>query len=475
VKRIIIASGIVCLTAILLISSCTKIDTTDLGNELIPAVDNVNTFEMVMDVITDNKLFNDTTRMLDGEYHGIGIIENDQEFGKTEATTYASFSPTTYRSYPFVNKDSVTIDSVVLSLAYTGSFGDSTSIQQFEVREIDGRFKEFKDSLYYLNAPDFDLLPSLLSTSIVHYGDLGDTGIVYKNGKDTIKSGSELRMKMDTTWARKFVNYDTTNAYKNDTLFKKVFAGLQIKASDASSNKNAIAYFNLNDNNKTRITFYCRVQNNGKTDTIAPYFAFYQDAHANIIRRTPANGYLANVTNSNDNDDKLYIQSTPGSFASARIPQMDTFSNCVINRAELIMEKAPSFDEFYAPPPYMFIEAISPTGDSAYTIRNDFVPVTTSPGYDLNVLGGGYKNNKYIFNLSRYFQSIVTKKFRNNTLRVYAPFTAQPYYMPSNTDQATSKVGIIINTPVAAGRVVLFGGSSADPKKMRLRIIYTKI
>lgn len=473
-KRILIASGIVCLTSILLISSCSKIDTTDLGNELIPAVDNVNTFEIVMDVITDNKLVNDTTRMLNDEFHGVGIIQNDQEFGMTTATTYVAFSPTSYKSYPFQNKDSVTIDSVVLSLAYIESYGDSSAIQQFEVRQIDGRFKEFKDSLYYLGGPDFDLQPDLLSSALIDYGKLGDS-VVYKNGKDTISKGRELRMKMDTAWARQFVNYDTTNAYNNDTLFKKVFAGLQIKASDASPNKNAIAYFNLSDKDKTRITFYCRVQNNGKTDTISPYFAYHNDAHANIIRRTPANGYLANVSNGTDNDEKLYIQSTPGSYASVKIPQLDTFRNCVINSAELIMEKYPSFEDFYAAPAYMFIEANSPAGDSSFTIRNGFLPVSSSPGYDLKVLGGIYKNSKYIINLSRYIQSLVTRKFRNNSLKIYAPFTAQPYYMPPNSDQPTNKVGIIINTPVAAGRVVLFGGGSTDAKKMRLRIIYTKI
>jgi hypothetical protein len=474
VKRINVASVVFSFIIILFYSSCSKIDTTDLGNELIPAGDNVDTKEIVFNVITDNKLFNDTTRMLDDEDHGVGIIENDPEFGKTTAVTYSSFTPTNYGVHPFTKRDSVTIDSVVLSLGYSSTFGDSNAIQQFEVRQINTSIKSFKDSLYFLNAPDFDVYPQLIGNATVNYKSLNDT-VVYKNGKDTIITGRELRMKLDTSWARQFVNFDTTNAYKNDTVFKQNFAGFEIKASDASASKNAIAYFNLSDNDRTRITFYCRVRNSGKTDTIAPFFTYTNDPHANIIHRTPANGYLANVNNSTENDEKLYIQSTPGSYATVKIPQLDTFANSVIHRAELIMEKYPSVDESYRIPQYLFVNALSPSLDSAFTIRNDFVITNTAPGYDLNILGGTFRNNQFVVNLTRYVQSIVTKKFRNFTLQVYAPFTTQPYYMPATSDEAGNKIGIIIDRPVAAGRVVLYGGGSTDPKRMRLRIIYSAV
>ena len=150
-------------------------------------------------------------------------------------------------------------------------------------------------------------------------------------------------------------------------------------------------------------------------------------------------------------------------------------TNRLIHRAELIFEKYPSTDGFFAPPPYLFAEAVSTTGDSAFTIRNDFVPVQSTPGYDLNAMGGVFRNNQYVFNLSRYVQSIVTQKFTSYKLRVFAPFATQPYYIPEHTDQPSGKIGVILNTPVASGRVVLYGGGSLDPKRARLRIIYSKI
>ena len=41
--------------------SCAKIDTTALGSNLIPVVDNVNTFDTTLEVITNNDFLADTT------------------------------------------------------------------------------------------------------------------------------------------------------------------------------------------------------------------------------------------------------------------------------------------------------------------------------------------------------------------------------------------------------------------------------
>ncbi len=180
-----------------------------------------------------------------------------------------------------------------------------------------------------------------------------------------------------------------------------------------------------------KLLFYCRVQNNGKTDTIAPVFIYTNDPHANIVRHTPANAYLASVSNSVENDDKLYIQSTPGSYATVKVPGLDTFSltNRVIHRAELIVEKFASAQEnFYTVPNTLFIDVINDAGDSAFTVRNDFIRSSSAPGYDVASLGGRFKDDKYVFNLSRYVQSLVTKKFPNSTLRIYAPFSTIPLY-----------------------------------------------
>lgn len=466
--------------AVFIFSSCNKIDTTDLGNELIPGSDNVETFDTTLDVITDNLLTpaTDTIKMLYSQLHTAGVIDNDAEFGKTATHFYTSFVTSQSHSYPFVNRDTVRIDSVILSLRFSQLYGDSSSIQNFEVREIFSGFN-FKDTGYQIDNPDIPARPEVLGNKSALFYTLNDS-LTYKNGKDTVRTAGELRINLDTAWARRFVNYDTTpgNAYNNDSLLMDNFRGFEVRVNEgASPVKRALAYFDLNDNSRTRITFYCRIQKNGRTDTIAPYFIYKRgNPEANMVRRTPANGYQANVSNGLPNDEKIYLQTTPGSFAKVDIPALSTLDNRVIHRAELICERFPSQeDNFYLPPQYMFIDAFSQTGDSILTIRNDFIPSNSGRGYDVNTLGGLFKNNKYVFNLTRYVQSIVTKKQTNYTLRISAPFTGVPFYTTTD-DRPSSRFPLVINPTLAGGRVVLYGGAYPDiTRKMRLRIIYSKI
>ncbi|HUR12473.1 MAG TPA: DUF4270 family protein, partial [Flavitalea sp.] len=141
----------VCAPALLILLffffSCTKIDTTDLGNELIPAVDNVNTFETTLNVITDNFFLPDTSRLRRDEDHALGAITNDPVFGKTTADLYFTVTPRVLGSRPFPATDSIlSVDSVVLSLAFKGLYGDSNSVERFQVYEVEsderGRFKD---------------------------------------------------------------------------------------------------------------------------------------------------------------------------------------------------------------------------------------------------------------------------------------------------------------------------------------------
>ncbi len=121
-----------------------------------------------------------------------------------------------------------------------------------------------------------------------------------------------------------------------------------------------------------------------------------------------------------ENDELLYIKSSPGSYATVKIDGLDTLKNSlkVIHRAELICDKAPSLEDFYSVQPLLFIDAINAANDSSFTLRNDFIPTTSSPGYEIVSLGGSLSARTGISSLShRYVQSIVTHQFPNPSLR----------------------------------------------------------
>lgn len=468
--RLLLAS----VTSFLLYSSCTKLDTTSLGSDLIPVVDNINTFQTILDVQTDNLLMTDSTKMY-GQDYGVGYIESDPEFGKTTATLYFTTEPQGFGSYPFLKRDTVYIDSLILSLGYKSLYGDSNSVENFEVRELDYDADFKKNTAYRIDHYAFPTVPAVLGSKQVAFTTLNDS-VKYANFKDTIKTTGELRIPLDTSFGRRFIEYDTAGAYKNDSIFKTKFKGFEVKVNKSNSGMmNAIAYFDLGNTDRTKLTFYCRVMRNGKWDTINPSFIYSNDPRANVVTREASGNYANNLDNGNPNDELLYIQSNPGSYATLKIPGIDTLNNRVIHLAELIAEKIPTAGEnYFAPPQFLFLDALSTTGDSVFTIRHDFIPGPNTPGYDISVFGGAFANNRYVFNISRYLQKIVTDKNTNYTLRLYAPYSTEPYYIdPSGTVDPTS-LYLLINKPIGAGRVVL-GGGTHPTKRLRLRIIYSKI
>jgi len=467
----------------LFVISCEKIDTTDIGDDLIPAVDNVHTFDTILEVISDNFLLPDSTRVLNSEAHAWGVIENDPEFGKTKGDFYFSLTPSRYGTHPFPQKDStLIIDSVVLALAYVGAFGDtSTSLQRMSVFEIDYD-ANFKDSVigYPINTViPYD--PTVLGSKLVDFTTLDDS-VKDVRKRDTLRLKNQLRIQLDKNLANRFLAYDTSNAYKNDSTFRTLFKGLAIRVDEAGSpGKNALAYF-LPSGVNTKLIFYYRVQSSTSSaivDTVSTEFAFYQFnfANANVLSRTPANNYLTYLNNGNTNDDKVYIQSSPGSYATLRIPNLNTLSNRIIHRAELLVESISNDPlEKFGKPGTLFLDAIDTANKRIITIPYDF-----TYGNDFEtIFGGPIKYNKYNFNLSRYVQSIVTRHENDYNLRLYAPFRTNSTEVRGGVSITPSppgeNSGFPINSPLAYGRVILAGGSYADQtKKIRLRIIYSKI
>jgi len=485
VNRNFFASAFAVLAGFVFGSGCTKIDTTDIGNDLIPAVDNVHTFEAVLDVITDNLLPADSTGVAYTEPHALGVIENDPEFGRTAASLYFSPSISAAGVHPFVNRDSVEIDSVVLALPFHSLYGDSNSIQQFEVFQIDPAAEFRDDTFYLLNASPIPVLPTPIGQKLVDFKTLNDS-VFYVNYTstaatitDSVRTVNQLRIPLETSFAQQFIDFDTAVEYKTDSAFRSHFKGVAVRVNEGTSpNKSALAYFSIYGERSAQIIFYARVTRNGQEDTIAPAFTYQMmRASANLVQRTPANGYLTALNNGTPSDPLLYIQSTPGSVATVKIPGLDTFSNCIIHRAELIAEKISSAqEEFYTPPPILFIDNVNEAGDSTFTLRNDFVPTNSGTGYDLSLLEGIFRNNRYTFNLSRHVQSIVTSKLPNRTFRIYAPYVVRPYYELGNGTVTEFPVNyyITVSETIATGRVVL-GGGTHPTQKMRLRIIYSKI
>jgi len=482
VRRISLVLVSIFFTLSLFLIACTKIDTTTLGADLIPAVDNIHTFEMILDVESNNILFNDSTRVLSTDELPIGYT-NDPEFGQTKSDLYFDLSLTSNRTYPFGKKDSLVTDSVILSLAFRGTYGDSNTTQTFRVFEI-GQTSGFEgDSLYRLDNPGFATTGGELGNRTFAVNTLNDSVHVIR--KDTTKVINVLRIKLDSSLGRRLMEYDTSfsanGGYYNDSLFKTLFRGLAIKTDQVG---NALTYFNVADVNTKLIVYY----RYGKTDTAAVEFRHSFPGLQNLlgvastVKRTPGGGWDTYLNNGNPNDDLLYLPTTPGSYGLLKIKGLDTATNKAIHLAELIVPKIPSVQEDkFTPQPQLFLDMINKTNDTVFTIQNDFV--LSNFGYNFEQFGGFLLNHagnpEYRFNISRHVQGIVTRHEPNFDLRVYAPFEVNIFYLPPGTlhnRKLTNRVNIPVIPRIASGRVVVGGGNNAIPSnRLRLRIVYSRI
>ncbi|HET9434406.1 MAG TPA: DUF4270 family protein, partial [Chitinophagaceae bacterium] len=271
---------------LLLISSCKKInEATDLGDEIIPGVDGVNTFDTSLLVETYDTIFDplkDSIRVGRGNDHILGHISNDPFFGKTNAKIFLELKPETYPwNFSGVhNKDSLYIDSVVMVLGWNGTYGDTMAQQRVRVWEMDPNVEFRIDSFY-----------SLRNEYFTHTTLLGTKDFFPYQLKDSIRAfqdttAGQLRIKLDNSFGRRLLDYDTTNAYKSDSAFKTYFRGFEVEA-DESFGGNALMAFGLLNNPKTKLAIYYRYTEGGQDDTTVNYFLFKPEASAqhNYIER----------------------------------------------------------------------------------------------------------------------------------------------------------------------------------------------
>jgi hypothetical protein len=479
-----------CLSFIFIVSSCKRInEATDLGDEVIP--EGVETFDTTLTSLqTYNHIFDpvkDSVRIGFTNDQILGNISGDPLFGTTNAKMFLQLKPETYPwSFSGIyKKDSLYIDSVVLVLSYTGSYGDTVASQKLTVKEIDP-FSDFRvDSFYTV----YDQGPPVLNTA------LGTKTFSPQNLKDSVKvyqdtTARQLRIRLDNSFGRRLLDYDTAHAYATDSAFNTYFKGFAIEADQFLGN--GLMAFSIYNNPNTNLAIYYRYTKGGQDDTTVNYFLFKPgfSAYHNYIKRGFSSALVSN-SNTPAEDDPLYIINTPGSYVTVKIPALKDLSNRIINRAELIVEQVydPSNVTFRYPDALMLDVYDSTLGDYKF-VPFDFVPAM-QPGAGIpigipNPSFGLYGKNTvdiagnpiqvWKFNITRYVQNILTKQEPLHDLRLYITKDAIEKIkigVISNTG-GYQFISVPVNQFYAFGRVKV-GGGKHPTQRMRLRLVYTKI
>ena len=473
---------------LLIISSCKKInEATDLGDEIIPGVDGVNTFDTTFHVETYDTIFDplkDSIRVLRNYDHILGNIISDPFFGKTNAKIFLELKPAFYKwNFSGVyKKDSLYIDSVVMVLGWNGNYGDTMAQQRVRVWEMD-QSNDFRiDTFLTLRQQYFTYSGSPLGTKDFFPYQLKDSLYSFQ---DT--TAGQLRIRLNNSFGQRLLDYDTTNAYASDSAFKTYFKGFAIDADPSIGN--ALMAFGLVNNPKTKLAIYYRYTKGGQDDTTVSYFLFKEpsidftgaSAEHNFIERFGFAGTpLAAASSTPGQDDMVYLINTPGSYTTVKVPGLRNLSNRVINRAELIVEQVfdPSDRTFTLPDALMLDVYDSTIGNYKFTPydftvnRTNGLPEPSYGMYGRNTAdGAGNPIRVWKFNVTRYVQNTLTKREPVHDFRL---FTAFGVVQRLDVGGGFTFYSAPINSQFAFGRVRVGGGNHAT-QRMRLRIIYTKI
>lgn len=482
------------LFAILIIGySCTKIDTTTLGSDVIPIVDNVNTFADTLDITSTQHIFDDTVRIFRTENHLLGKT-TDPLFGQTTASMFFEMKPAFFPYFFGQTLDTIIgLDSVVLSLSYKAMYGDSTIAQTLEVSEVALNTGGLWDSVYQSRPLSYEPTTNgILGSKTVDIRDLKNT-VKFANGRDS--STNQIRIKLSYARMSQIFLLDSTrnggnNGFFNDSVFKTKFRGFGVRSVGAG---NALMYINLNDA-ESRLEFHYRKRKNNIVDTTYSTFRIVNGISQgtptvtanHVVRSRPP--YVLNTPAS-----EIYLQTTPGTYALLKVDSLDSFkrTNRIVHRAEIFMQQLPDnfiTDSIFPAPNFLYLDLKDTTTALNYKpIYYDLNPgVFYNPDngngvyYPVQIdfaTFGGYQRRRtdevtrrsvayYNFNVTRYVQRMLINNSTNYTMRLFSPYSIlYPQY---------STTVIPYNNSLAFGRLKV-GGGSHPVHPMKMVIIWSKI
>ena len=531
--------AIVAIFSLCFLYSCTKLDTTLLGEDLV-TVDNVNTKADTLEVTTSQGIFsnipgfNDSTLQGKSDNQILGNV-NEPYFGTTEASIFVQFKPSFFPYYfgnagdTVKSNPSAGLDSVFLCLSPRAIWGDSSSAsapQNLEVFAVsDNLFRDKPDSLFGLTYQP--LFTGLLLGSISLTPNTLKNWYYFGKASNRDSITNQIRIKLSTAAANSLFNtlylQDTAvssmnNGLANDSVFRRKYNGFRIKSTSVGG---ALYAVNLNDV-KTRLEFhYHKVSNTGVKDTVVTGFNMQPNGNVftgvnspssvtNYIKRTYAAAASPIITGATTTN--AYLQSAPGTYINVKVPRLTAMRNGkdkIIHRAFLQIDQndAPNPTKF-TPPPFLYLDL----KDSA--IANRFKPLYfdlnssinynpdatfVSPLYHpyptnninqnefggraLTRVDGGVSFTRYEINVTRYVQHIIANNFFNYEMRVFAP------YNYSYNQYLGSQYIIPFYNPLASGSIrvgagVLATPTSLDPspavlstlpRRMKLIIIYSEV
>lgn len=339
------------------------------------------------------------------------------------------------------------VDSIVLSLSYSGFYGDSTSVQTVRVYEINQDLNI--DSSYY-SGREIDYNTTILGEKTFIARPV-DSVLV-----DTVKVAPHIRIKLDNAaLAAKFLAA-TADDLSSNTNWLSYFKGIYIKAGDPFAfDKGTLMYINP----ESSYTFLKMYYHNNTEDSLEYQFnynaycaRFTQFDHNNYQEATPEFKAQVVAKDTTLGKEVLYLQAACGTRINLHIPELTHLlsdKNVAINEARLVLTDIDPSSKYQHPSKLVLVKLAD---DGTISYLEDQYEGTS-------YFGGSYNSsdNTYSFRITHYIQSLI-----------------------NNPENANERLAIYASSGAVRGYAVKLAGTNPfDPalqkKRVQIQILFTKI
>lgn len=363
----------------LIAASCT--DPNTIGLEVQPTSDKI--------IISETSSFNWQTTQTDSEDslrtdEALNLILggiDDSQFGLNNAGFYTQILLTENNTDLGTNP---IVDSVVMSYTYSGYYGDLENFTSLDVLILQEDI--YKDSVYYSNSYQ---ISSLWGMSYVES---------FSVSEDASESPS-LTIRLSDSFGQEILDLQNEGLKDNETFLEN-FKGISVIASA----QNTMLYLNPTGSNSFLKIYYHNQQSG--SDTISLDFELGGDAaRINLFNHKP-------LVNLNQEEDKVYIQSMAGYKTRISINNTDSLKSMLegksINKVTMSFDVNEGSQAEYTAHDKLFLVRVNEEGN------NIFLTDFTIEGE--THFGGRLEDDKYEFNITRYFYQLLNNDIYTNDL-----------------------------------------------------------
>ncbi len=377
----------------ILILSCNK-EFDKIGLDIQPAEDKLNVEYNDTTTLVTYSVREDSVQTGNSSVSLLGSYM-DPIMGKSTASIYTQLRLSIV-GYNF--GEAPILDSLILSLAYSGSYGDTTTSQTVKVYELDGNL--YPDTCYYSNHNI-----QKFSVELANYTFIPKPHDSVVVGNDTLPPQLRINLSSITSeLGNKLLNASETDLEDNEN-FLEFFHGLYITA-DPVEVGGAILYFDLMSTMSQMVIYY----QNAEEDSLQFNFVINDNCarfnnynHNNYEDASPEfkNQVLNGDTSLGDNI--LYLQAMGGVKTKIRFPNIKDFissENIAVNQAMLIIKGIEGNNDF-EPPSRLALVKINEEGETEVLIDQ----------FEGDIyFGGTYISSvkEYRFRITRHIQHLLT-------------------------------------------------------------------